>query len=344
MPSSFLPSVVPFRPASPTAAVAPSRVFRLRPARRPAGHRVFAGVACVVWIALGLAAGAASARAAGKAPDPQETLQPDWIRRQGVYLFAEDYNAGSFQAWAKFTLDDVYAVDQAPPRAAWGRQERIKLVDTPRSARPGDRAVQFTVPRALNSFRAELALTQEPGYQERWYGVRIFVPADWVFDEEDGGDIVTQWHHILGGATAPERGNYPPLSIAIKGDRWNINNNYGIVGQAKRDNFYAPAKVIPGQWVSWVIHAQWSPRSEGRLEIWLNGDQVVNKSGPNTYDTPKPHTPYWKIGLYHPEWKTRNASKFNAHPAKIRQRVIVIDDTRMGDERATFRDVAPPQP
>lgn len=278
-----------------------------------------------------------------KLADPQETMQPTWIKREGVYLFANNYDAGSFQSWAKFTLDDVYAVELAPPRSTWGQQERIKLVAAPLSEKSGNHAVQFTVPRALNSFRAELALTQEPGFQERWYGLRIFVPADWIFDAEDGNDIVTQWHHILGGATAPERGNYPPLSIAINGEAWNINNNFGTVGKADREHFVATEKVVPGRWYSWVIHAKWSPRADGRLEIWLNGSRVVNKTGPNTYDTPLAHTPYWKIGIYHPGWKARGTEKRTAHRATITRRVIVIDDTKMGSESATYQDVAPPQ-
>lgn len=289
-------------------------------------------------------AGTAACLAASKQhADPQETMKPSsWMKPNGVYLFGDNYDAGSFQSWAKFTLNDVYAVELAPQRSEWGRQEQIKIVDAPLATSPGNKAVQFTVPRALNSFRAELALTQEPGYQERWYGLRVFIPADWVFDEDDGGDIVTQWHHILGGAPSPGRGNYPPLSIAAKGDRWNINSNHGTIGRADRDNFHPEEKVRPGAWANWVIHAKWSPNSDGVLEIWLNGKQVVNRKGPNTYHTPTPHTPYWKIGIYHPEWKTRNAEKFQAHKATIAKRVVVIDDTRMGNERATYEDVAPP--
>ena len=112
---------------------------------------------------------------------------------------------------------------------------------------------------------------------------------------------------------------------------------------ADREHFVVTEKVVPGRWYAWVIHAKWSPRGDGRLEIWLDGNRVVNKTGPNTYDTPLAHTPYWKIGIYHPGWRGRGTEKRSAQRATITRRVIVIDDTKMGSESATYQDVAPPQ-
>lgn len=284
-----------------------------------------------------------SGEAAGAAADPQDSMGTSWIHPHGVYLFEENFDQGSFLSWSKYTLDDQYALDAEPPRVAWGRQERIKIVAAPLSRSPGNRAVQFTVPRALNSFRSELALTAENGFHERWYGLRVFVPRDWILDSPnatDSEDIVTQWHHII-AIDHDTPGKYPPLAIAIKGAKWTINSNYGVEGHAQRDNFDVPGKVEPGQWVSWVLHIKWSPDRDGVLQIWKDGALVVQKNGPNTYQSNRPRTPYWKIGIYHPNWKTRNAARFNAVKSSIAKRVIVIDDVKLGDERASYRDVAP---
>lgn len=271
-------------------------------------------------------------------------MEPTWIKQEGVYLFRDNFDNGSFLQWSKYTLDDRYALDLEPPRSEWGRQERIKVVDAPLATRIGDKAVKFTVARQLNSFRSELALTSERGFQERWYGVRIFVPSDWEFgsaNTADQSDIVTQWHH-LSSLPASATGKYPPLSVSIQGTTWAINNNFGVEGQATRDNFVATGRVDAGRWTAWVFHIKWSPESDGRLQIWKDGVLAVDKHGPTTYRTGKSTTPYWKIGIYHPNWKSRNEAKFNSPPSPVKSRVIFVDDVRMGDRHATYQDVAPP--
>lgn len=295
-------------------------------------------------VLLACCAGFAAAASAQDKEDPQAKMEPTWIKKEGVHLFRDNFDDGSFLKWSKYTLDDRYALELEPPRSEWGKQERIKVVEAPLAARPGDKAVKFTVARQLNSFRSELALTAEPGFQDRWYGVRIFVPADWVFgsaNTTDNSDIVTQWHHIS-SLPASATGKYPSLSVSIQGTTWAINNNFGVEGQATRDNFVATGRVEAGQWTAWVFHIKWSAESDGVLQIWKDGVLAVDKHGPTTYKPGHLRTPYWKIGIYHPNWRTRNEAKFNSPKSTVKERVIYIDDVKMGDEHATYEDVAPP--
>ncbi|MBN7138559.1 hypothetical protein A7A76_05430 [Lysobacter enzymogenes] len=270
-------------------------------------------------------------------------MQATWIEHEGVLMFHDGFDQGSLLKWSKYTLDDRYALELEPPRAQWGRQERIRVVDAPSPAHPGDKALRFAVKRGLDTFRSELALTAEPGFQERWYGLRIYVPADWTFgspNATDHGDIVTQWHHIS-SLPSSARGKYPPLALAIKDRTWQIDNNYGIEGEGTNDDFDA-GSVDAGRWTAWVFHVKWSPDGDGLLQVWKNGVPVLDKRGPTTYRPGHLRTPYWKIGLYHPGWKKRNQDKFNAVASTVAERVVYVDDVKMGDEHAAYADVAPP--
>ena len=129
-------------------------------------------------------------------------------------VFQDDFRSGRFGRW-NFSEDDRYGLFQESPA-------RMQIVDAP-GLGVGCRAVRFVVPRAPNSFRAELSLPHENGFQERWYGERVMVPADWVFDPNRGGDIVMQWHAIPGNW----RATFPNLAISIQQSNWVVRQSYG---------------------------------------------------------------------------------------------------------------------
>lgn len=265
-----------------------------------------------------------------------------WRKKGGVLLFEDNFDSGKLSKWPKLSLNDLYRDAASVPREEWRALDAVRIVPAPLAQDASDKAVEFTVPRKLGTFRSELSLSWEPGFQERWYGVRIFVPADWVVSQEDGGDIVTQWHHILASERDRNARNFPPISVAIKTAKWVITNNYGEIAAPRREITEAPGNLEPGKWVAWVFHMRWSPGADGLTEAWKDGRKVMSRKGPNTYQTTKPHTPYWKIGIYHPEWKASNAEKFRTTKSAVVKRVIVEDDVKMGSEKAGYRDVAPP--
>lgn len=243
-------------------------------------------------------------------------------------LFQEDFQSGLGQ-W-KLAIDageDRPALDKQTEKA------RVHIVAAPDSAE-GRRAVRCVVPRAIGSFRAEIAQPPETGFHERWYGARIYVPKDWVFG---GGDIVMQWKGLVSKEKLDKA--YPPLSLALKDDHWAVNQSSGAM-----DNIDHDTKVLDpvekGRWVSWVVHVRWSSGADGLTEIWKDGKQVLTTKGANTYST-KPITPCFKTGLYHPAWKKKNADKFNEATTTVVERVIYVADIKIGSEKATYTDVAP---
>ena len=241
--------------------------------------------------------------------------------RQPV-IFQHDFQAGL----GKWRID----INTVGPRAALdqpAQDQLIQVVDAPDMTN-GQKAVRFVIPREFKSFRSEISLPYEEGFQERWYGARLYVPTNWVFSSA-GGDIVLQWHAVL-GAEVKSR-NFPPLSIHIENDRWKIHRAFGPLEDIQRDAKLLEGPVQRGGWVAWVCHVRWSSATNGWIQIWKDGQPVWEVKGPNTYST-QPRTPYFKTGLYHPEWKQTTPEV---------ERVIYATEVKVGNEKATYEDVAP---
>ena len=278
------------------------------------------------------AAAAPKSATAAEVKVPHLTAKEVFDYRQPV-IFQDDFNSRQFGNW-RFSENDNYEIPRENP-------ERIKIVDAP-GLGTGRHAVRFAVRRAPNSFRSEIALPHDPGFQERWYGERIFVPQDWIFDPNRGVDIVMQWHAIPGNW----RATYPNLEISIGKTNWFVRQSYGSA-QTKptRTQKILDDSVRPGSWVSWVIHAKWSAGDDGLLQIWKDGKRVVDLKGANVYSTiGVEYTPYLKTGIYHPEWNLKTPEKqkaFENEKPLATNKVVYVTDIKIGSERAKFEDVAP---
>lgn len=104
-------------------------------------------------------------------------------------------------------------------------------------------------------------------------------------------------------------------------------------------------RVQPGTWTAWVIHAKWSPKEDGLLQIWKDGKLVLERKGPNTYGTiGLDYTPYLKTGIYHPEWNTAKEGRlerFNADKPVATHKITYVTDLKIGGPTATYDDIAP---
>jgi len=252
---------------------------------------------------------------------------------RNAVIFQDDFRSDRFGKW-KFSEDDRYNLPEANPA-------RMKIVAAPGLGK-GSRAVRFAVRRAPNSFRSEISLPHEKGFRERWYGERIFVPDDWVFDSSRGSDIVMQWHAIPGNW----RATYPNLAICINNADWFIRQSHGSA-QTKpaRTSTRLKDAVRRGEWVSWVVHAKWSPGDDGILRVWKDGELVVDLKGANVYSSiGVEYTPYHKTGIYRPEWNLNKDAKrraFEKERPAATNKVIFATDIKVGNEDVGYEDVAP---
>lgn len=269
-----------------------------------------------------------------RAAEPVRPFRADDVFERGqALIFQDDFKTGQFRRW-NFSEDDRYRLLHESP-------DRICIVDAP-GLSPGSKAARFTVPRAPNSFRAEISLPHENGFNERWYGARILVPSGWVTDTNRGNDLVIQWHAIPGNW----RATFPNLEISVGNTNWFIRQSFGCAQtNPTRTNVRLEDPVRPGQWAAWVIHARWSPGDDGLLQIWKDDRVVIERKGPNVYGTiGVAYTPYLKTGIYHPEWHLDKPGKreaFDREHAVATNKVIYVTDVKVGNERARREDVAP---
>lgn len=276
---------------------------------------------------------------AGGGTAPGQSREERHLRAAQVFLphqpviFEDDFASGNLERW-NFSENDQYRLATVHP-------ERICVVDAPGLA-PGRKAVRLAVQRAPNSFRSEISLPSEKGFHERWYGERLLIPEEWVFDPDKANDIVMQWHGIPGNF----RATYPNLEISIGNDRWFIRQSFGSP-QTKptRTNTKLDDPVRRGVWVAWTVHAKWSPRDDGLLRIWKDGKLVFERQGANVYGTiGVDYTPYLKTGIYHPEWHLDDERKrlaFEGQQPVAKKKIIYVTDVKIGSERARFEDIAP---
>lgn len=247
-------------------------------------------------------------------------------------LFQNNFQSGQFGNF-NFSENANYRIPDLNPA-------RISIVDAP-GLDTGRKAVRFAVLRAPDSFRSEISLPYEKGFKERWYSERMLIPKDWVIDPNRAADILMQWHAIPGNWQP----THPNLAIVVQNTNWFIRQTYGSA-QTKptRTNICLDAAVTPGTWVSWVIHAKWSPGTNGLLQIWKDGIKVADLKGPNVYSTiGVEYTPYLKTGIYHPEWHLDNDRKrelFNMEIPAATNKVIYVTDVKVGSEHARYQAIA----
>ena len=285
-------------------------------------------------LVVGLFAGAACNAEVVKAPRKPISAVFD---AKPPLLMQDDF-AESTDPLRRWVLneDDRYDLLKANPA-------RLEVTDAP--GLPGEKAVRLFVPRAPNSFRAEITMPSENSWSERWYGERVLLPKGWVNDPSNERTIVMQWHGLPGNF----RPTYPNLDISVRHDRWNISRSFGDPKtKATRDFAVLDGPIEPGVWVSWVLHAKWSPGEDGLLQIWRDGQIAFERHGPNVYGTIGiNYTPYLQTGIYHPSWHITNDASQRAFEKEtesktpVASQTVYVTDVKIGTEHATYNDVAP---
>lgn len=155
---------------------------------------------------------------------------------------------------------------------------------------------------------------------ERWYGGSWFL-VDW--DEDNFGESILQWHDTDGSA--------PPLAIQV------YDNHLYLKGKPHAGSPYGVydlGTVVSNEWIDIVIHVKWAYGNTGALECWRNGVKLVDEEDISTNSA---GGSYLKLGINKWNW----APPFDPEESEVEQRVFYIDEFRIGNENATYNDVAP---
>ncbi len=207
-------------------------------------------------------------------------------------------------------------------------------------ARRGRYAMKTSLDRQKDacSYRTEVIGPEADIGKEYWYGFSIFLPDDYVPDKI--WEIVAQWNCIP-DYDVGEKWRNPVLALFTTGGRWSWVTRW----DAKRNTFESGKREYGGEheydlgpyqrnlWTDWVVHIKWSFKPDGLLQVWKNGEKVIDQNGPNAFNDA--HGPIFKMGLY------KGWSKPTTRSDAVSRRVLYHDEFRMAGATATYQDVAP---
>lgn len=203
------------------------------------------------------------------------------------------------------TADNGYALEQSSERARVGESAiRFELRDTD--------------PIVSSSVRTEMTRVgdEDAEEMERWYGLSYFL-TDW--ESDDGGESIIQWHDV--------DGTCPPLSLQI------YANQIQLTSCIDFGNTYFPiGDVVSNEWMDIVIHVVWRTDDSGVLELWRNGEKVVDAHDLRTQST---GGSYLKVGMNKWSWAPDGGQ------SNVSRRVFFIDEVRIGDETSNLESVSP---
>jgi len=208
-------------------------------------------------------------------------------------------------------------------------EHSAQIVRSP--TRAGRYAAKFTFYRTDPKRRAELKLNPVPANSEWTYRVSTFLPVD--YENDPSYEIITQWHEIPDRHLG-ETWRRPPLNLSIRNGQFTMSNRWDskpvtVSSKEGGTQKWNLGPITKGQWIDWVFHVKWSHKADGLLKVYKNGRLVVSKTGPNTYNDKV--GPYFKIGIYKPQWKV------NPRKSTTTQRVIYFDQVRVERGYRTFR-------
>jgi len=207
-------------------------------------------------------------------------------------------------------------------------------------ARCGRYALKTTLDRSKDScpYRTEVIGPQSDIGKEYWYGFSIFLPDDYVPDKI--WEIVAQWNCIP-DYDVGEKWRNPVLALSTTAGRWGWVTRW----DAKRNTFESGKREYGGEreydlgpyarnaWTDWVMHIKWSYKPDGILQIWKNGEQVIDQNGPNAFNDAQ--GPIFKMGMY------KGWTKPETRSDAVSKRVLYHDEFRMAGAGAAYEDVAP---
>lgn len=217
-----------------------------------------------------------------------------------------------------------------------GGPDNNKLTNIDSPVRAGKRAFKHWVNN--KGERAELAMKRTEIGGIYWYGWSMLLPEH--FDYKGSNTIVMQ----LATWPTPRNGRFP---CNANGPFMQVNKNGKLIFYLQHngddrdmvcDKFILMDDVsdIKGKWLDFVMHAKWTGDSDGFLSFWFKvGDKKYQKkvtySG-RTWWNDEDTGPYFKMGLYtgEPGWKGP------------KERYLYTDEYRLGNQLASFEDVAPP--
>lgn len=182
------------------------------------------------------------------------------------------------------------------------------------------------------NYRSELrAVASAPVEgEDTWYGFSIYLPAP--YDRDEIGETLAQWHST---ADPGESSQNPPLALKIKDGKWVLSSRWNpfqptVSSKSQQASFqFGPHDT--NKWTDWVFRIRWTYGNDGEMQVWKDGQLVLSRKGPNTYNDKV--MPYFKMGIYKSAWKSKVGN--------VKERTVYHDEVRIAGHGSSYSDVAP---
>src|SRR5205085_6169145 len=116
---------------------------------------------------------------------------------------------------------------------------------------------------------------------------------DWT--DDDAGESVFEW--------APDNANgSAAMTLLTSGGRFTYTTNNN--GTSSNNVYTDIGPVIFNQWIDFVIHLRWATDTTGILQVWMNGNLMINKTSVKTATV----TAYLKLGINKFGWTTQTTA------------------------------------
>ena len=196
-----------------------------------------------------------------------------------------DFESGDFSGWTK-KFAALYSGQIVSSPVRGGRYAaRFEL-------RTGDDTGDGIRAEVKEEYRA-------PFGREIWYSFSTFIPSEFPIVETP--TVISQWHASEDAgedvaARSPilaHRYGSGNLVIDIRFSSQRIQRtNDGI-----RKVLYEQKSFPKGVWHEFIYRIRWSCHSDGFVDCWLDGNQIIGYQGPVGYNDGV--GPYFKLGIYH---------------------------------------------
>lgn len=172
-----------------------------------------------------------------------------------------------------------------------------------------------------------------PAETDRWYGFSIYLPsADFPVERFN---VLFFQVHATPDFSLKEPHRRPPLSLTIREGILNCWHSYDLAEVSpKNDNIVSNGSLEPicpqtdlwDRWTDFVVHAKFSLKGNGAIEIWQDGKKVLD-----LHDIMLGYND--KVGGY-PSW---GIYSYNGGS----HRIAFVDEVRVGDQDSSYEQVAP---
>ena len=133
---------------------------------------------------------------------------------------------------------------------------------------------------------------RHPLGQDVWYSFSVYIPED--FPIEDVRLVMGQWKQT---AIFLWKKHSPSVAQRYRNGAFfiTINNDAGKQYLFQTGSLDEPALL--GQWTSFRYHVRFDKGENGRLEVWMNDEKIVDYTGQLGY-TSDLNSSYFRMGLY----------------------------------------------